>query len=786
MQPFRYPFLSLIFVLTSAAQVVPDQYIVQLSTEPAARLMNAEAHRFGVKSRLAQSEAALITARRQAIATEQDGVGAAIEARGAKVLRRIDTVGNMLIVVAPGLSQSDLAAIPGVVRVYQNHKRKPLLDRALPYIKVPDAWTQIGGMSNAGAGVKIGVIDTGIDTTHPAFQDSSLQMPQGFPKVTYSADSVYTNNKVIVAREYNGSITDDYGHGTAVAMCAAGVTNTGPFGTITGVAPKAWLGNYNASDGSGSFADSDLIRALNDAVTDGMDIINMSLGGAPAPRPIDDPLVAAVQNAIFAGKVVTIAAGNDGSIPNSVGSPGTSPDAITVGSVNNDRIFADFVLPAGATTPYIGLPGDGNYSSTPTVNAQVVDITSLDSTSLACNPLPNGSLSGKIALVLRGTCFFEMKANIVQAAGATAMIVYTDPARPTAIPMAMGAATLPSIMLSNPDGVALKALVAARPGLTALVGFVPQPFLVSGGSLSDFSSRGPSSDFSIKPEMLSIGGSVSTAYPTAQGSYAVLDGTSFSTPITAGEAALVLGARPGLTNAQYKSLLVNSTTQMTDANGNPMAINLTGAGLANALNALNLTATAVPSTINYGTGDVNFDMTKNITITNVGSASDTFNITVAPYGGNAPTVSKSSVQLAPGASQTITVELAGSGVTPGAYQGFVLIQGSQASVATRVPYWYATPTGTPAYFQAYYPTDSVSAGSQQFIYFRFLDPNGIPVSGTPTITASGVGCTVGNTVSDDFDAPGLSQTTVRVGRSSSCVYTFVLNGVTGTVTLLIG
>src|SRR5262249_50297387 len=150
-----------------------------------------------------------------------------------------------------------LRTIPGVSYVVRVPRIKPDLDRALELQKVTAAWSASGGAANAGAGIKIGIIDSGIDQNHPGFRDSSLSPPPGFPK----GETAYTNSKVIVARSYvrelakgfsadpnETSRPDDYtprdrvGHGTAIAMIAAGVSNTGPAGTIQGVAPKAFLG----------------------------------------------------------------------------------------------------------------------------------------------------------------------------------------------------------------------------------------------------------------------------------------------------------------------------------------------------------------------------------------------------------------------------------------------------------------------------------------------------------------------------------------------------------------
>src|SRR5207248_2522701 len=205
-------------------------------------------------------------------------------------------------------------------------------------------WSALGGVSSAGAGIKIGIIDSGIDQSHPGFQDASLTAPAGFPK----GDANFTNSKVIVARSYVSMLSipdprydtpddltprDRVGHGTAIAMIAAGAQNTGPAGTIQGVAPKAFLGNYKVygSPGVNDFTFFSVInQALNDALADGMDVVTLSLGGGDSAffGPLDlDPSCAdssgntqcdvraqAVENAIRNGMVVVVSAGNDGNI----------------------------------------------------------------------------------------------------------------------------------------------------------------------------------------------------------------------------------------------------------------------------------------------------------------------------------------------------------------------------------------------------------------------------------------------------------------------------------------
>src|SRR5262249_2164825 len=170
------------------------------------------------------------------------------------------------------------------------------------------AWQQVG-ITNAGLGMKIGIIDTGIDSEHAGFQDPSLAIPSGFPRANNAEDLAFTNNKVIVARSYadlfdrsdpDRSPRDRVGHGTATGMAAAGVTNTGPLATITGVAPKAWLGSYKVFGSPGvndGATDAAILKAIDDAVADGMDVINLSLGTLEATRIEDDLEVHALERA---------------------------------------------------------------------------------------------------------------------------------------------------------------------------------------------------------------------------------------------------------------------------------------------------------------------------------------------------------------------------------------------------------------------------------------------------------------------------------------------------------
>ncbi len=363
-----------------------------------------------------------------------------LRAQGIPVANETYILLNAIFVSADSARLSQLQSIPGVryaARVPRFHRT---LDRAVQLINVPAAWSQVGGTSNAGAGVKIAIIDSGIESTQAAFQDATLNPPAGYPVCSIAKQPFasidcgqYTNNKIIVARSYvpllnsNSAATsrpDDYtprdhsGHGTAVAMAAAGLTNAGPADTITGVAPKAFLGSYKVfgSPGLNDFTSADaIIAALEDAYyNDSMDIAVLSLGapalfgpadsgstcGAPSGAPCD-PEAAAVQNAVNAGMIVVVAAGNEGPSPGTIDSPADAAGAIAVGAVTNSHNWSNplFVFHGWFYQVVNSLLGKG-VAPNPSLNAPIADATGAGDPS-ACNALTPNSLTETYALVQR-------------------------------------------------------------------------------------------------------------------------------------------------------------------------------------------------------------------------------------------------------------------------------------------------------------------------------------------------------------------------------------------------
>ncbi len=303
---------------------------------------------------------------------------------GAEVRWRYRLVANGFAVVVPRGTEPLLARIPGVDAIWPNVRYHAARAVGGPeQIGADKLWGPT--FATAGNGMKIAVIDDGLDATNPYFNPSGFQYPPGFPK----GQTQFTTPKVIVQRTFAPKSpswryantpfdpTESF-HATHVAGIAAGDHGTSAGGTlISGVAPNAWIGNYKAltipTPGFGLDGNSaELAAAVESAVADGMNVINMSLG-EPEVEPSRDLLVTAIEGAAAAGVVPVIAAGNDFSEfgYGSVSSPGSAPSAITVAAADSRNVIAGFS--SGGPTPVsfqmkpdVTAPGVSVLSSLPT------------------------------------------------------------------------------------------------------------------------------------------------------------------------------------------------------------------------------------------------------------------------------------------------------------------------------------------------------------------------------------------------------------------------------------
>jgi minor extracellular serine protease Vpr len=730
----------------------------------------------------AQSRGALTSreavAHRQRVETAQGSVLKELAARKIAVRRSASLLVNAIYVEADRATALSLASIPGVKRVQFLPPVRRDLSAAVNVVNASTAWSAVGGAGNAGTGIKIGIIDTGIDQNHPGFQDASLTPPSGFPK----GDSGFTNSKVIVARSYvslisahqyalpdDNSPRDRTGHGTNIAMIAAGVQNTSPLGAIQGVAPKAFLGNYKifGSPGVNDYTYDDVVeKAMEDALADGMDVVTLSLneGDIADYGPLDsqaacgeavcDVRAQGVENAIKLGLTVVTSAGNAGDhgqkLPTrtSIDTPGTAPSAITVGATMNSHAVYQTVRFGSSTVR--GLFGDGTRAAAP-INAPARDVASTGDNGLACSALPAGSLTGRIALIQRGTCYFDTKINNAQAAGAVAVVMYQVDGSDAIYPILYIQNTaIPTVLIGNTDGKALKAYLAANPDaqvtLDPAFNFADDPNV---NSVAVFSSRGPSlgnfaaaRDFALKPELVAPGANIYTATQTYDpngdsfhpSGYNGVSGTSYAVPFVAGAIALVKQKNPNInTPGRLKSAVVNSASSV-DLQGSPR-ITDAGAGKLNIGDAVSVAATLEPAGIGFGPiGTATLPINRSVIITNVSSAQATFTFTVRETAAASSAhvqVSPSSVSLASGANATVTVSLSGSRPSSGAYEGFIDVTG--AGTTLHLPYTFFVGDGVP------YNVYTVSGGSfigypgdqGWLLTLRMLDQYGVPVAGYP-------------------------------------------------------
>ncbi|MEX2264600.1 MAG: S8 family serine peptidase [Bryobacteraceae bacterium] len=721
----------LVLAFSLGAQTRSGEYAVILKEPPLARQ---------VVLRKDLRAAASIT-RLGRIQGEQRAISAALAERGVPVLGATQTLLNAVFVRATSGDLKALRALPNVARVIWMPPLRRHLDRAAELVKASAAWSASGGAGNAGAGIRIGILDSGIDHTHPAFQDSSLAIPPGFPKGR-PEDLPYTNRKIIVARSYVSQLPfsdiqpvdsrpddntprDRSGHGTATAMIAAGGQVSGPAGTITGIAPKAQIGNYKIF-GSPGINDTTrtgvLLQALEDALNDGMDIVILPIGSPPVYGPLDrDPSCAdtqtgedacdvraqAVENAVSLGLTVVVSGGNDGDAGvefptlGSTHTPGTAPSAITVGASTNSHILFAGVVVRGERRN--ALFGDGP-KPIGTLTAPLRDVAYIGDNGRACSPLANGSLAGAIALIERGDCSFAIKVNHAQRAGAVGAVVYQSGGSNFIFnPSGLTGTGIPAALIGSDAGVALKRLLESSPEAPATLDPALQAVEAEFDTVAYFSSHGPVvGTAGIKPELVAVGTDIYAATQNLdpngelydQSRFTAAQGTSFSAPMVAGAAAMVKQRTPRLTPAQIKSAVVNTAVDEVQDEGGPARVTAVGAGKLHAGNAVVTNITVEPATLSFGVIQ-STPAAQTLRLTNISNAaaSLTLALNARDTDNNARlSVTPGQLTLNPGQTGTVSVRLEGSRPAPGSYEGVVAISGG--NVALRVPWLYLVGDGT--------------------------------------------------------------------------------------------
>ncbi len=423
-----------------------------------------------------------------------------------------------------------------------------------------------------GSGITIAVIDTGVDYNHPDLF--------GFGK----------DGKVIGGYDYvdnDGAPMDTNGHGTEVAGIIAAD------GQLQGIAPNSKILAYRVSQNGEAVSSNLIIKAIEQAVQDNADIINISLGVNLTNGKIDQ----AVSKAIEQGVVVIVAAGNHGPDLATIGSPGVNPNAITVGATYNNITSSLVATLEVDEKKYQVLPMVGTIPIDTPITADIIF-----GKYGRVRDLVDSEIKDSIVLVERGSdvedeiVYFSDKEFNAAQAGALGIIVYNN------IPgLFYGELvhefapsdynpSIPAASISRGEGMILRESLEQKTSGTLNIFYHPD-------FVAYFSSRGPVSPFYIKPDLVAPGAFVNTTLP--DGKYNFTSGTSFAAPHVSGAAALLLQKKSDLNPSEIKSLIVTTSNTVSDAYGNNFPVEITGTGRLNVSQAFNANLIIEPTYLTF-------------------------------------------------------------------------------------------------------------------------------------------------------------------------------------------
>ena len=666
---------------------------------------------------------------------EQRDVLAAAHTAGVEV-RQLHAYTDLiagLAVSVPAGGVDDLRRLDGVRAVFPDQPMRASTDTSVPLIGAPKVWQRTDGQGRQvrGEGVTVAVLDTGID---------------------YNLDSLGggfgREHKVVDGYDFandDPDPMDDNGHGTHVAGIVAGN------GSVTGVAPEATLTAYKVLGDDGGGLESDIIAGLEAAVAPDnphrADVINMSLGGPGDGR---EPIGLAATAATQEGVVVVAAAGNSGPAAGTVGTPAAADGVISVGaSVSGVRVPKAYI-----ETPQHQLLQSYRavYSANPPeqpISGELVDV----GRGTPADYVRVGDITGKVVAIQstiprsieQTSSFYLDQARQAEQRGAIALIGYirssggplfTDPgtaADTDAEPDPL--ADVPLKTAASGDSFRMDQIVVL--GIDALQWQELQRFMadgpveigITGEDITDrvaaFSSQGPTSRFTLEPDLVAPGVEIRSTWPTDQwaaGEFR-LSGTSMAAPHVAGAAALLQQLRPDDTVADTAGALVGSAKALDD-----LGPKVQGAGRLDVAAAADVTVTSQPTSISMGLADMSrdtVDANGSVRLVNHSDADVSVDLTAqqAPDSPGTTTVSPSTATIPAGGSVQVTVRV--SADTPSTnteIAGWI-----QATVAdapdVRVPYLL---TVRPMIVQA--SPDPAAGTSEVFVY------SPAPLAEPPTLT----------------------------------------------------
>lgn len=584
-------------------KAAPRTYIIQFSEAPLA------SYRGGVSGLAAAPMTAARPGARQKLnarapeslayvnylASKQEAFLRSAESVLGRPLTPTFTYKHALNGMAVELSRDEAARVeqlPGVVSVQEAKLERLLTDSGPAWIGAPTLWdgTATGGLPGSkGEGVLVGIIDSGINFDSPSFAAVS---GDGYRHVNPKGTGVFLgtcaaggidagkcNDKLIGAYtlipasqlpedspDVPGSSADAGGHGSHVASTTVGnrtsvTTAEGAPATVSGVAPRANLIAYKTcyelppGATGGSCSDPWTAAAVDQAVQDGVDVINFSISGGLSPW--SEATSRAFNNATEAGIFVAVAAGNTRG--SEAAEPGSAhhlePWTLGVGAASHDRLYSSVELDVPSFRAVAGVEGRA-------IAAPVTGALAVSSDPLACSAFSPAPAAGFVAVIQRGTCPFTQKINNAKAAGAAAAIIYDNTAGPP-LRMDTTGTTIPSMAISKVDGEALVEYIRTHPSATATARNANPPTFTHNPAFADvmagFSLRGPAGGvFSpmdlVKPDISAPGENILAASQTS--AYEFMSGTSMASPHVAGSGVLLRAIHPDWTPMEVKSALM--------------------------------------------------------------------------------------------------------------------------------------------------------------------------------------------------------------------------------------